>query len=126
MGYGRAMISVQYSDSSDFSDPLVRFLTSTYSLPSTVSAFMPLRDSAPSTGQTVFTSALTSGFAVVVANRGTTAGLMVSCTTSDGACRVSVPSGSFAFLPHILTASNVSVSAVSGAAVPFEFLLLGI
>ena len=126
MGYGRAMITLQYADTSDYSDPFIRFLSSGFSLPSTVSAFMPLRDSAPSTGQTVFTSALTSGFGMAIANRGTTEGLMVSCTTSDGACRISVPSGAFAFLPHVLPASNVSISAVSGAAVPFEFLLLGI
>ena len=76
---------------------------------------------------TIFTSALTSGFSMAIANRGTAGALRVSCTTSDGACLFPVPSGEFGHLPQILTASNVAISGTSGAAaVPFEFLLLGI
>ena len=126
MAYAKALITVQYSDTSDYADPLVRFLSSGYTLPSTTSEFVTFRGSAASTGMTVFTSALTSGFGMAAANRGTSEPLKVSCTTSDGACSLVIPSGTFAFLPHVLPASNVSVSAVSGAAVPFEFLLLGI
>lgn len=127
MGYARVVISVVYSDQSDFSDPVVRNLTSGYSLPSGVSAYMPVRDAAPSGGQTIFTSTMSSGYGAFFANRGTASALHVAAYTSAGACSAVIPSGGVSYMPHFLPASNITVSgAPSGAAVPFEALLLGI
>jgi hypothetical protein len=127
MGYARARIVIEYCDTSDFSDPVVRNLTSGYALPSTVSAYMPMRDAAPSGGMTIYTSTLTSGFGLFYANRGTAGGMNMVYYTSAGACSTVALSGQCGYIPHFLPASNVVISGTSAAAaVPFEFLALGI